>query len=386
MGFSGGCRVPVSGVAQQRLRGAGMISLRACALLALAMVLAATTASCQPAGDEPPAPVRMVQTITVEPAPKMADSTFTGHVEAQDQAVLSFRIAGRLSERSVRVGASVSEGDTLARLDPEDELNELRSARAVLAAALSDSRKAENQFERLRHLQERNVATRADLEAAEQALTAARAQADAAQARVRSAEDFVGFTTLKADAPGIVTRVGAEPGEVVPAGRMIVQLARREGRDAVFEIPDDLIRRIGPDVEVRVALAGDPSVFTSGRVREIAPQADPVTRTFRIRVGLSDPPPSFRLGTAVTGTIRGSDATAVALPAAALTRSEVGTGVWLVDPGTLTVSLRKVDVLRDDPATALIGHGLAAGDIVVTAGTSLLRDGQQIRLAGTEAP
>lgn len=357
---------------------------RRCRTAAALAAIVVSVAACNREEAQAPPPVRIVRTITVEPPREAADITFTGHIEAQDQASLSFRIGGRLAERMVGVGAAVREGEIVARLDPENELNELRSAQAALVSAQGLLRKAENQLQRQNHLLERNVTTRADFEAAEQGRTAAQAQVDAAQARVRSAEDVVGFTSLKADAPGLVTSVGAEPGEVVAAGRMIVQLARREGRDAVFEVPADTVRTLPPDARVYVALSGDPNGTVNGRVREIAPQADPITRTFRVRVGLSEPPQSFRLGTAVSGTIRGSETSGIAIPSTALTRRGQDTGVWIVDPKTLTVSLRKLDVLSADPAEALIQKGLALGDIVVTAGASLLKEGQHVRLTGTE--
>lgn len=352
--------------------------------LAAVMAIALVAASCNEEKEAPP-PVRFVRTVTVE-APREAPAlTFTGHVEAQDQASLAFRIGGRVAERLVGVGASVREGEVVARLDPENELNDLRSARAALAGAQGDLRKAESQFERQSHLLQRHITTQSDFESAKQALTAARAQVEAAQARVRSGEDVVGFTTLKTDAPGIVTRVGAEPSEIVTAGRMIVQLARRDGRDAVFEIPADLVRRVVPGMPVRVALAGEAGAEAAGRVREIAPQADPVTRTFRVRVGLSDPAPAFRLGAAVSGSVRASGSGAIAIPATALTQRDKTQGAWVVDPKSLTVSLRKLEVANTDPATAEITKGLQVGDIVVTAGAGLLHEGQQVRLIGAES-
>lgn len=351
-------------------------------LAMLAITLAVS--SCNREEKEPPKPVRIVRTVTVEAPRQAPDLAFTGHVEAQDQASLAFRIGGRITERLVGIGANVREGEVVARLDPANELNDLRSAQAGLAAAQGDLRKAENQFQRQSHLLERHITTQADFDAARQALTAARAQVEAAQARVRSAEDLVGFTTLKADAPGVVTRVGAEPAEVVAAGRMVVQLARRDGRDAVFEIPADLARRLAPGLSVRVVLAGEAGAEAAGRVREIAPQADPVTRTFRIRVGLTDPAPGFRLGAAVSGSIRAEGAEGIAIPATALTRRDQKVGVWVVDPKTLTVSLRGLEVANADPAAAHISKGLEIGDIVVTAGAGLLREGQQVRLIGAE--
>jgi RND family efflux transporter MFP subunit len=352
--------------------------------VAAALVVALAAAACDRQEAEAPPPVRYVRTATVEPPRLAPDLSFTGHVEAQDQASLAFRIGGRLAERLVGVGASVQAGQVVARLDPENELNDLRSAQAALTAAQGDLRKAENQYQRQSHLLERHITTQADYEAAQQALTAARAQVEAAQARVGSAEDIVGFTTLKADAPGVVTRVGAEPAEVVAAGRMIVQLARREGRDAVFEVPADLVRQVTPGLEVRVALSGEAGTEVAGRVREIAPQADPVTRTFRVRVGLAEPPPAFRLGAAVSGSVRAGGGGTIAIPATALTQRDQATGVWVVDPEKLTVSMRKLDVANADPATARIAKGLNIGDIVVTAGAGLLREGQQVRLMGAE--
>jgi RND family efflux transporter MFP subunit len=360
-----------------------VIPQRAIATATLAVITLACAACNRQADKAPPTP-RMVRTFTVEPPQRVEDTSFTGHIEAQDQVSLSFRISGRLAERSVGIGAMVGEGDIVARLDPENELNNLRSARAALIAAQGVLRKMQNQHQRQSHLFERGVTTRADFEAAEQARTAAQAQADAAQAHVRTADDIVSFTTLKADAPGVVIRVGAEPAEVVAAGSMIVQLARRDGRDAVFEVPADALRAVPADATIYVALASDPAVTVRGHVREVAPQADPVTRTFRVRVGLSDPPASFRLGATVSGTIRGSEISGIRIPSTALTRRGQDTGVWIVDPATHIVSLRKLDVLSSDPATALVGHGLALGDVIAAAGANLLKEGQIVRLAGVE--
>ena len=231
----------------------------------------------------------------------------------------------------------------------------------------------------------RGVTSQADLEAAEQGRTAARAQVAAAQAHLKIAEDQVGYTTLKADAPGVVTAVGAEPGEVVAAGRMVVQLARRGGRDAVFEVPEDVLRATAPDDRITVTLNGDTSATATGLVREVSPQADPVTRTFRVRVGLTDPSSAFRLGAAVTGSIKPEDKGVVAIPASAIVRNAGETAVWLFDPTTKTVSLRKLQLLRSDPASAVVGKGLEPGDIVVTAGVNQLREGQSVRLIGVES-
>lgn len=353
--------------------------------VAAALVMAGLAlAACQQKAEEPAVPVRPVRTLTVAPSPAQPQASFTGVIEARDQASLAFRIGGRIAERLVGIGATVKDGQPLARLDPETEVNELRSARAALSAADGFLRQAEAAYERQSHLYARGVTSRADYEQAEQALKSARAQVEAAAAGVRIAEDVVGFTVLKADAPGVVTAIGAEPGEVVAPGRMVVQLARRDGRDAVFDVPAGAVAAMGVDDRMTVALAGNSAIAATGRVREVSPEADPVTRLFRIRVGLIDPPDGMRLGVSVQGTPLPIEAQGFAIPASALVRSSGQTAVWVVDPSTRTLAARQVELAADDPARAVVRRGLVAGDVVVTAGVSGLKAGQTVRLAGVE--
>jgi RND family efflux transporter MFP subunit len=223
---------------------------------------------------------------------------------------------------------------------------------------------------------------RARFDEAQQALQTAQAQVDSAQAQARIAEDRLSYTVLVADAPGAVTAVGAEPGEVVRAGQMIVQLARQGGRDAVFDVPEQLVRTAPRDPAVQITLADDPKVTAAGRVREVAPQADAATRTFQVKVGITDPPEAMRLGSTVTGRIRLAAPPGVEVPASALTEANGQPAVWVVDPQSRTVSLRNVDVARYDPASVVVSQGLETGEVVVTAGAQVLRPGQKVRLLG----
>jgi RND family efflux transporter MFP subunit len=343
-------------------------------------------AGCEGENDRlPEAAVRPVRTASVERPSAGTSASFTGRIEAQDHAALSFRIGGRLAERDVGVGAQVVQDQIVASLEPQDQLNALRAARAAATAARGRLTQADNHFQRQQHLLARNVTTRADFEAAEQARRAAAAQVEAAEAQVHSTEELVSFTTLSADASGVVTAVGAEPGEVVQAGRMIVMLARREGRDAVFDLPADVLRSSSQDIPIAVSLPGEPGTIVAGRVREVSPQADPVTRLFQVRVGLADPPPSWRLGASVNGTIGTAAAGLLAVPVSALVQSEGKASVFVVDPKTSQVASRPVVVARKNALTALIAHGLAEGETVVTAGVGQLQAGQKVRLVGTES-
>lgn len=347
-------------------------------VLAAALVLS----GCQPDTESSAPEVRPVRTVTVVKREIGETVSYTGRIEAENETRLSFRIPGRMIERYVNVGDRVEPGQVAAKLEPHDELNALRSAQAAVAAAQAQFAEAKSNFERQRTLFARDIASRAQFERAEQALETARAQLDTAEAQLKTAKDRVSDTELRVDSAGIVVATAAEPGEVVQAGQLIVRVARKDGRDAVFDVPAQVLRSAPSDPIITVSLTDDPAVTATGRVREVAPQADPVTRTFEVKVGLTDPPAAMLLGSTVIGRMQLDATPTIEIPASALTEFDRRPGVWVVDPKSLTVSARNVDVLRHDPATVAISDGLETGEIVVTAGVQALHPGQKTRLLG----
>ena len=348
-----------------------------------ALALSALLAGCG-ADSEASAPqVRPVRTVTIEKHKAGSPVTLTGRIEAKDEVALGFRISGRLLENKINLGDRVKPGEVIARLEPQNELNQLRSAQANLAAAQAQLTHAQNHFERQDTLLKQGWTTRAIWDQAKKAQQTAQAQVDSAEAQLKAAHDLVSFTQLEADAPGVVTEVGPRAGTVVQAGQMIVRLARQDGRDAVFDVPAQLIRSAPPDPAIEVSLTDDPKVTAQGRVREVAPAADPATRTFEVRVGLTDPPQAMRLGGTVTGRMEMEAFPVINIPTSALTRFNQRPAVWVVDSSSLTVSVRNIEVLRYDPATVAVSEGLNTGDIVVTAGVQALHPGQKVRLLGS---
>ena len=367
-------------VCARHVKAAWRLPRTALVVLALPALLAACGPEVETAAPE----ARPVRTVTVERREAGVPAVLTGRIEAVDEASLGFRIAGRISENDLKLGDRVKPGQVLARLEPQNEMNALRSAKANLAAAEGELTRARNHFQRQEFLLAREVASRATFDDAQQQLQTAQSQVDAAAARLKAAHDLVSFTELRADAPGIVTATGPGAGEVVQAGQMIVKLARRDGRDAVFDVPAQLIRAAPADPEVFVSLTSDPALTAIGRIREVAPQANPVTRTFEVKVGLTDPPAAMRLGAAVTGRMQTDTGAVIEIPASALIKSNGQPAVWVVDPSSLTVSMRKIDVQRHDPSIVAVSEGLGAGEIVVTAGAGSLHPGQKIRLPGSQ--
>ena len=367
------------------------------ALAWVALPLMVLLAGCAREVEAPAPEVRPVRTVTV--APRAADNTvmLTGTVQAQNEINLSFRIDGRLVERTVEIGDNVRPGQLIARLDPQNEESSLQSVRAQQAGANAQLVEARSNYERMRDLVAEDAVSRAQYEQAKALLQSAEAQLQSLQSQVALAQNRLSYTRLVSDVAGVVTARGPEPGEVVGAGRMVVQVAREGARDAVFDVPAQIKDaaplnpnivvspgKAGPSAgaakyDLSVALAMDPAVSAIGRVREVSPRADPVTGTFAVRVRLIDPPPAMRLGSTVTGRMKLAGAAAIAVPATALVRADGKTAVWVVDKASGTVSLRNIELGGADANNVQVASGLKPGDVVVTAGAQALRPGQKVR-------
>lgn len=338
-------------------------------------------------GKPPPAPaeIRPVRTVTAVAHAAGEPVSVTGQIRARTEESLAFRVDGRMIARRVDVGQEVRTNDLIAELDPQPLRDALRTAQANLAAAEAALHEATKNVERQRVLNKQGVASGVALDAAERTFQTARANVDAATAQAHEAQDRLGYTQLRADAPGSVIATGAEAGEVVRAGQTIATIAQQGGVDAVFDVPATLIRQVSPDALITVTLSDDPSVRTTGRVRELAPQADPVTRSFRVKVGLTERPAAMRLGATVTGHTNMRETEGIELPATALTTTNNQPAVWVVDPKSLEVSLRPVELLRQTSTSIIVSHGIEGGDLIVTAGVHALRPGQKVRLLGSSS-
>jgi RND family efflux transporter MFP subunit len=357
--------------------------LRLRARWVVVLPLLALLCACQRA-DEAPAPeIRPVRTVTIGKTDAGGTVAITGTVQAQNEINLAFRIDGRLIERTVDVGDNVKPGQLVARLDPQNEESNVQTVRAQVAGANARLLEARSNFDRMRDLVTDAAVSRAQYEQAEATLRSAESQVDALQGQLGLAQNRLGFTRLVSDVAGVVTARGPEPGEVVSPGRMVVQVAREGARDAVFDVPAQVKDSAPKHPDIRVTLVGDPSVSAVGKVREVAPRADPVTGTFAVRVRLIDPPAAMRLGSTVTGRMTLDAAPAIEIPTAALMRSNGRTAVWVVDPKTRTVSQREIAIGASLASTVQVVSGLSGGDVVVIAGVQALRPGQTVRLLET---
>lgn len=331
--------------------------------------------------------VRPVRTVVVDPKPIDDDRQAVGEIKPRYESDLGFRVSGKLISRAVDVGVAVKKGGLLARIDEQDYQNKLRSAEADVASAAAVLTEAQGAEGRLRQLLSTGTTTRSIYDGALKNLRSAEAKLDAAKAALALAKDQVGYAELLADFDGIVTAIGAEPGQVINVGQMVVRLAKPGEKDAVFAIAESAFRG-RPEAdrpEVIVTLLSNPNMSADGVVREISPVADPATRTYQVKVTLRDPPEQMRFGSSVVGRLKSTTAPVVVLPGSALFDKGGKPAVWVYQAATGSVALKPVVVARFETDRVIISEGLDTGEVVITAGVNRLREGQKVRLAGGAA-
>jgi len=349
--------------------------------VSLAAMFLLTLAACDEAQQKPKAEPRPVRTVEAVPENMATGAQGTGLITARYITNVGFLVGGRLIERNVDVGSIVKTGDIIARLDPSDQINKLTSAQSQVEAMLAIVKKTSAQEERLRKLLADGYTTRAKYDEAESAYSTARAQLDDARAQRKLAEDQLAHTELHATSDGIVTEIGAEPGQVVQPGQMVVQISQPSEREAVFSVAETQIAFARPGMSLKVWLQSNPDISTIGSIREIAPNADPVTRTYTLKVSLPDAPPAMRLGAVIVGRAEIlAGQTAIRVPPTALIQTSATPAVWVVSRDGMRVHRHDVTVLRYDTDSVLISSGIEKGDLIVTAGVNLLAEGQEVKL------
>jgi multidrug efflux system membrane fusion protein len=327
-------------------------------------------------------PVRPVVTQRVQPGAAASRDVYSGEIRARYETDLGFRVGGKLVSRAVDAGARVTRGQVLARLDPEDAKLAAQGSAAQLASAEGDLAFAKSELDRNADLLNKKFISQSAFDVKQNAFSVARARADQMRTQAAITSNQAAYTTLVADADGVVISVAAEPGQIVTAGQAVLRLARAGEKEVVINAPESQLARFKVGENVGISLWADPGTLFPGRIREIAGGADPVTRTYAVRVTALDTPAQAQLGMTANVVFNpAADASLVLLPLSALARGGNDAAVWIVDPKTSQVKMRKVAIgqFREDGVT--ITSGLAAGDVVVTAGVHKLRSDQVVRLA-----
>jgi len=295
------------------------------------------------------------------------ESRYSGEVRARYETTLGFRVGGKIVERHVDAGARVQAGQALARLDPSDAQLTVTQAEANRSLAVAD-------LKRTQELKAKNFISQAALDAKDTAAQAATAQA-------QLAKNQAAYTTLVADAAGVVAAVLAEPGQVVAAGQGVFRVARDGAREVAINIPEVRLAGLKVGAGATVTLwAGDQDKSYAGTLRELAPMADPATRTFAARVAIQDATADMALGMTATVSFAQTAANQIIVPLAAILQQGEQSAVWVIGADG-KVNQRRIEIARYSDAGAEVKAGLSAGEQIVAAGAFRLSTGETVRIA-----
>lgn len=349
---------------------------------AAAAAAALALAACGKAPETRPEEVRPVRVLMVGEAKTLSPRSveFAGEVRARYETRLAFRVGGKVVERAVEVGARVQQGQLLARLDPDDLAQAAASAGAQVASVQAEREFAAAELKRYTELRAKNFISQAEFDRRASAFATADARLQAVRAQYRQAANQTAHATLRADSTGVITGIEAEVGQVVAAGQTVARLARPGEKEIAIAVPESQHARLEHATGFTVSLNALPGKTWKGRLRELSPLADPVTRTYAARITVLGAGEDVDLGMSARVAVADLEARqpGVELPIAALYARGDAPQVWLLNADN-TVRLAPVKTRGVSGERVVVESGLAPGDVVVTAGAQLLRSGQRVR-------
>ncbi len=328
-----------------------------------------------------PESLPVVRTQLIQAATAGQGYTYAGEVRGRYESQLAFQVTGKIIKRNVQLGSRVNAGDVLMRMDGKDIQQTVSSNSAQVYSAQSQLKLAESNLSRYRQLLDIGAISHAQYDQYVNAYDAAAASVQQAAAQYTQGANQLDYTLLKADQAGVVSAITAEAGQVVSAGQTVVTVVQDGEQEIEINVPENRLEELKTAGQLQVTFWALPNVTLNGNVREIAPMADPTTRTFKVRVSLLNPPPSVKLGMTATVALSGGTAqSAFFIPLSALYQTGDTPAVWVVNDNILT--LRPIQTGLFGNGTIQVLAGLQPGDRIVSAGVHKLTEGQRVKTTG----
>lgn len=325
--------------------------------------------------------ITAVQTTVIGTAAAAQEYTYSGEVRGRYESQLAFQVNGKIIKRNVELGSVISAGDVLMQIDPKDIQQTVNTTSAQVSSAESQLRLAESNLNRYRQLYEQGAVGRMVYDQYVSAYEVAMAAVQQASAQNVQGTNQLDYSLLRADKPGVVSGITAEIGQVVSAGQPVLTVVQDGEREVEINVPENRIEELRKTQQLKVTFWALSNVILDGKVREIAPMADPVTRTYKVRISLLNPPPEMKLGMTAAVSLSDSATQPMAtIPLAAIYQNGDTPCVWVVTDGIVT--LRPIKTGKFGNGTIQVVAGLQQGDQIVTAGVHKLNEGQKVKLGG----
>ncbi|GAA4359754.1 efflux RND transporter periplasmic adaptor subunit [Variovorax defluvii] len=350
----------------------------------LALLGAALLAGCAPKEEAAHEEIRPVRSVVAGESSGSVGATYSGQVQSRYESKLGFQASGRIVARLVEIGTHVRRGQPLMRLDPAQEALQVVAAAASVDAARSRVAQNRVDLQRTEQLLARQFASQAEVDQQRLALAESESQLRSSLAQQQLRVNQRGYTELVADRDGVVASISAESGQVVSAGQQVITLAADGEREVLVSVPESRIDELRRAKRLEVTLWARPGQRYEGSLRELAPDADSVTRTYAARIAVKRADAALVLG--MTASVFVPDVegrSAIRLPLSAIHHQDGKPMVWVVDAASARVAARPVELGSAQNDSVLIAGGLEGGETVVTAGVHMLHAGQKVKAAAS---
>jgi RND family efflux transporter MFP subunit len=344
--------------------------------------LAIALTGCNDKVAEKATPGRPVLIATVHYEAESPERSFVGTIKPRIETDMGFRVPGKVAKRLVEVGQTVDVGQPLATLDEVDLKLQAEQAQAEFRAATGVLAQAAASEQRAKDLRAKGWTTDAQMDQARAAADEARARLNRAERSVELTNNSLSYATLVADTRGVVTATLIDAGQVVASGQTAIRVARFAEKEAVVAIPETLVDR-AKDGVASVSLWSEPDKKYAAKLREIAPNADPATRTYLAKFSLPGAGEQVSLGMTATLTLSDKATERVArLPLSALF-SEGGDPSFYVVGDNGEVKLQPVAVKSYESNDVVISGGVDEGAKIVVLGVQKLDPAQKVRIVSS---
>lgn len=323
----------------------------------------------------------IVRTAVISPADTAQGYTYSGYVRGRYESQLAFQVTGKIIKRNVQLGSTVNADDVLMQLDPKDLQQTVNNTLAQVSSAESQLKLAESNLNRYRQLFAQNAISRAQLDQYETAYEVGQAAVQQASAQYTQSSNQLDYSLLYADKPGVISSISAEAGQVVNAGQTVLTIVQDGVHEVEISVPENRIEELRQATKLNVTFWALPNLTVDGNIREIAPMADSITRTFKVRIQLINPPPEVKLG--MTAAVNVADQTArqiITIPLAAIYQAGNKPAVWVVKDDTLM--LCPIETGEFSNGSIQVLKGLQPGDQIIIAGVHKLKAGQKVKVNG----
>lgn len=322
-----------------------------------------------------------VRTVTISMSGDTQGYIYAGEVRGRYESQLAFQVNGKISKRNVELGSIVNMRDVLMQIDAKDIQQTVNSSAAQVASASSQLRLAESNLNRYRQLLDQGAISQSQYDQYANDYNVAVAGVQQASSQYAQGANQLDYSLLRADKPGVVSSISAEIGQVVSAGQAIVTIVQDGEREVEISIPENRIEELRNAGQIKATFWALPKISVDGKIRTISPMADQITRTFKVRISLNNPPPEIKLG--MTAAIHVADnytQHTVNIPLSAIYQDGNTPAVWVVKDNVIT--LRPITTGNFGSGTIQVLSGLKSGDCIVTAGVHKLKEGQKVKIGG----